>query len=339
MSSNRMKAFTVLALLVGVVALVVVFLPRDRSADPATLPSIPASPASQPGQPGRDGDGVAKPGVLVQRDGKNAGSTAGRSVREVRGTSPTTISPIDGDSVSNGRVSLAAAPVPMMGMIPQTATSLPVPGSSVAPDGVVSTPSLSGNPAAPAAPVEPAFCPIGAQEKAAKASVGGRERFCTRADKGGIAFREGPYLAFHPNGKKRAEGAYVGGRMGGAWAEYYDTGRKAGEGEYAQGKRSGNWVFFWETGRGKSSEGLFRAGNKNGRWIFYDDRGRKESEGELKTTENVERETGRWTYWHPNGTKRAEGTYRDGRREGKWTEFNVSGKVASVDLYRDGEKE
>lgn len=372
MSSNRLKAFTVLAFLLGVAALLVVLLPRTGSNIPSETPSIPAEPASQPGR-----DGVAKPGVLVQksepaRSPRANSATATRNgtalrtrprtftgneapIREsaneslalqgaptVRTYRPSSdvVAPIDGDAIATGRVSLASAPVPILGMIPQPSTAMGVPTGVPAPEGVVAKPSLSSSePAAPAVPAEPAFCPLGTVEKSAKAKAGGKERFCSRPDKGGILFREGPYLAFHANGKKRAEGVYVAGRMGGTWTEYYDTGRLAGQGEYAGGKRSGNWVFYWESGRGKSSEGLFRGGVKNGRWIFYDDRARKESEGTLTTVDNVERKTGRWTYWHSNGTRRAEGVYRDGRREGKWTEWNVKGQVASVDVYRDGEKE
>ena len=183
----------------------------------------------------------------------------------------------------------------------------------------------------------PAFCPIGAALKQAKGSFG-REKWCVREDRGGIEIKDGPYVAWWTDGKKRAEGNYAGGKQHGEWIEWYSTGLRAAEGDYRNGRRDGPWAFWRESGK-KAEEGSFRNGEKQGHWVVFDDAGHRSAEGEIRTSAQLSRENGKWTYFWPNGTKREEGSFREGKRDGKWTAYDAAGKVVAVNSFHDGEKE
>lgn len=183
------------------------------------------------------------------------------------------------------------------------------------------------------APKRSAFCPLGFIEKKNK-----KERWCTRADKGGVSFREGPVAFLYPNGKKRAVGTYVSGTLQGPYVEYAATGKKTAEGVYKKGKKTGVWKFWWDNGK-KQSEGTYVAGERTGLWTYYDEKGRKTSQGELRTVGKVEKKQGRWTFWHTSGKKSQEGTFRAGRKDGVWKSFDDNGRQLAVVVFRDGEEE
>lgn len=191
---------------------------------------------------------------------------------------------------------------------------LPGAGSDAFPGLSAPQPSREKKPA-------PRFCPIGSVEKKTK-----KERWCARSDKGGVSFREGPVVLYHPSGKKRAAGSYVNGQLHGAFVEYSAGGRKIGEGAYKKGRKNGPWVFWWENGR-KQSEGSFVAGDRTGVWTYYDEKGRKSSQGAIRTVHKVEKKEGRWVFWHPNGRKAQEGVFENGRKTGVWKSFDEKGRT------------
>ena len=166
----------------------------------------------------------------------------------------------------------------------------------------------------------------------------GKEKWCVRADRGGIDMKDGPYLAFWSDGRKRAEGAFSGGKQSGPWIEWYASGNIAAQGTYGNGRRDGAWTFYRENGR-KAEEGAFRAGEKQGHWIVFDDAGHRSAEGEIRTEGRLSRENGTWTWFWPNGSKKQEGKFHSGRRDGRWTEWDDRGRVVSVNEYREGDKE
>lgn len=194
-------------------------------------------------------------------------------------------------------------------------------GPKLSGTGRAAFPGLAAPQPAPIEKSAPRFCPIGSAEKKTK-----KERWCTRADKGGVSFREGPVVRFHPNGKKRGEGAYVGGQLHGAFVEYSNAGRKIAEGSYRKGRKQGAWTFWWENGK-KQSEGSFSAGDRAGVWTYYDEKGRKSSMGEIRTVDDVEKKEGRWVFWHSNGKKAQEGQFENGRKVGVWKSFDEKGRT------------
>ena len=198
--------------------------------------------------------------------------------------------------------------------------------------GTVAYPGLAA-PLPESTPKAIAFCPLGSVEKKTKG-----ERWCTRADRGGVSFREGPMAFLHPNGKKRAEGTYDNGVLQGPFVEYATNGTKTAEGSYRDGKASGAWTFWWDNGK-KQSAGPYAAGERSGTWTYFDEKGRKTSQGELRTIGNVEKKQGRWTFWYPNGTKSHEGAFREGRKDGAWKSFDEKGRQVSMLLWREGEEQ
>lgn len=205
-------------------------------------------------------------------------------------------------------------------------------GSRLPGAGTTEYPGLAA-PRPESTPRPTSFCPIGTVEKKSKS-----ERWCTRADKGGVSFREGPVAFLDENGKKRAVGAYVGGSLQGPFVEYGSRGTKIGEGTYKNGKKAGAWTFWWDNGK-KQSQGAYVAGERTGLWTYYDEKGRKTSQGELRTVGKVEKKQGRWTFWHANGTKSQEGTFREGKKDGAWKTYDEKGRQLAVLVFRDGDEE
>ena len=198
--------------------------------------------------------------------------------------------------------------------------------------GTVAYPGLA-EPLPESTPRPVAFCPLGSVEKKNRS-----ERWCTRADRGGMAFREGPVSFLYSNGKKRAQGTYDDGILQGPYVEYATNGRMTAEGAYRDGKKTGVWTAWWDNGK-KQSHGPYVAGERSGVWTYFDEKGRKISQGELRTVANVEKKQGRWTYWHANGTKSQEGTFREGRKDGAWKSFDEKGRQVSALLWREGEEQ
>ena len=182
-------------------------------------------------------------------------------------------------------------------------------------------------------PKPTSFCPVGLVEKKNKG-----ERFCARVDKTGISFREGPVAFLYPNGKKKAVGTYVNGKLEGGYAEFSSTGKKTAEGTLTKGKKNGEWSFWWDDGK-KQSQGSYVNGERNGKWTYWDEKGRRLSEGEIRTVGNVEKKQGSWVFYHPNGNKKSQGSFESGKKNGAWKQFDERGKQVSLVVFRDGEEE
>lgn len=196
--------------------------------------------------------------------------------------------------------------------------------------------SASTSPAPTPAPAS--FCPLGTSLRETRAA-GQREKWCATEDRGGIAIKNGPYVAWFSSGRKHFEGAYRNGRQDGAWTEWYPSGVVAAKGSYRAGRREGAWTFYRETGA-KAEQGPYRHGEKTGHWVVFDDAGHRAAEGEIRTSDGrLAREAGAWTYYWPNGVKKEQGTFHDGVRDGKWLAFDRHGNVVSVAQYSNGEME
>ena len=229
-----------------------------------------------------------------------------------------------------------SAPAGMAGLpAPSKATGSAVPGVAVASLG----PKLEGKGATaypglaaplPVATPKTSFCPIGSKEKSSKT-----ERWCTRTDKGGVSFKDGPVVLIYANGKKRAEGTYDDGVFHGVFVEYSPQGRKIAEGAYKKGRRNGRWTFWWDDGK-KQSEGPFASGERSGVWTYYDEQGRKQSQGEIRTIGNVEKKQGRWTFFHANGAKAQEGQFDAGVKTGAWKTFDTRGRLVATLASEEG---
>ena len=84
--------------------------------------------------------------------------------------------------------------------------------------------------------------------------------------------KDGRWVSWHKNGKKKLEGVYTNGKREGTWTGWFENGQKSGEGLYKNGKQTGLWVAWYWSGR-KAAEGLYAAGKKEGAWKTYKEDG------------------------------------------------------------------
>ncbi|BDD08904.1 hypothetical protein FUAX_13360 [Fulvitalea axinellae] len=61
--------------------------------------------------------------------------------------------------------------------------------------------------------------------------------------------KEGTWVCFYENGKKREEGAYKTDVKVGAWKYFHENGTVAMEGNYIKGVEKGKWKMFDEAGK------------------------------------------------------------------------------------------
>ena len=61
--------------------------------------------------------------------------------------------------------------------------------------------------------------------------------------------RHGLYLAYHPDGSPKSEGAYEHGLEKGLWRDFHPNGQLAAEGMYEDGVQVGEWHFWAPDGQ------------------------------------------------------------------------------------------
>lgn len=93
--------------------------------------------------------------------------------------------------------------------------------------------------------------------------------FCRRAD--GVV--HGPYVGFHTNGVKNAEGAYVDGQRSGRWFFFDEQGRKVGQTDFKLDKYDGERIVFAPNGQVQLRE-QYVAGKREGEQVVYDLQGK-----------------------------------------------------------------
>lgn len=175
--------------------------------------------------------------------------------------------------------------------------------------------------------------------------------------------RNGPAVAYNPEGKKIAEGNYAAdtsedcrkkppggraencGKRDGPWKIYHSNGKLALSGSYdrSTGNRAGRWVEYYQSG-GKMAEGD-RRHTRQGRWKFYDKRGGLLFEGDFNGNDF----SPRYAVVYENGRKTAEGElsiglikYDVGKdaikistliKNGQWTLYDARGrKIGSGEM-------
>lgn len=142
----------------------------------------------------------------------------------------------------------------------------------------------------------PGVCPEGAQPVRA-APPSGAQQWCERPGPAGRPLRDGPYVAWYPNGRTKIEGTYRGNAKKDRWTFWHPNGRKREEGEFREGREHGAWT-RWHANGHPLEAGEYRNGTRQGRW----------------------------TVWHENGRKDREGEYWDGVEVGAWARWNVKGE-------------
>jgi hypothetical protein len=127
------------------------------------------------------------------------------------------------------------------------------------------------------------------------------QQWCERTAPDGRPVKEGPYAAWHANGRRKIDGVYRNGLMTGRWTFWYPSGRKREEGELQDGREQGVWTRWYADG-GIEDQGVYRDGLRQGRWRS----------------------------WYDNGHQAREGAYDRGVPVGRWARWTVKGEACDV---------
>ncbi|SDB84118.1 toxin-antitoxin system YwqK family antitoxin [Williamwhitmania taraxaci] len=135
----------------------------------------------------------------------------------------------------------------------------------------------------------------------------------------------------HPNGKRAAEGIFIGQQKDGIWKYYTPDTTILMIEQYAKGKLNGIRKRFYTTGE-IMEELSFSNGIKNGVWTTYFPNGRYKYSGVYKEGKlNGEMKT-----FYSNGRLVSEGNYKNGLKEGEWQFYNENGDPTQKVVYRNG---
>lgn len=173
-----------------------------------------------------------------------------------------------------------------------------------------------------------------------------------RTDSKGL--KQGNWIDFYPDGKKKAEKFYKDDLLHGYYKEYdlkgnlvltmlYDNGsivkskvEDEQDIEIRNKYSADNKIIYSGPYRNNVPVGVHREFDKDGKVtnaFVYNDVGLLISEGIVDEAGNS---NGKWKDYYPNGKPEAEGTYTDNRRTGLWKFYSISGKVEQTGSYNNG---
>jgi hypothetical protein len=115
---------------------------------------------------------------------------------------------------------------------------------------------------------------------------------------------DGLRTLWHPNGVKKGEGLFSGGKKQGRWTWWYESGQKRWEGTYVDDEPRGPERSWYENGQ-----------------------------VEYIGTFLEERRDGPYQRWYDNGQPAVDGAYQDGQREGEFRYWSYDGEL---DVERSG---
>jgi antitoxin component YwqK of YwqJK toxin-antitoxin module len=137
---------------------------------------------------------------------------------------------------------------------------------------------------------------------------------------------------FHMNGKRMAEGKYLGKETKDSlWLYYDEAGVLISKENYKEGKKHGKAYVYLPDG-GLSEERTYKMDVQDGPFKDYFDGKHVKSQGNYV---NGKME-GKVVYFYPNGVEVAAGFYKNGLKNGPWIYKTESGKVREKELYKNG---
>jgi antitoxin component YwqK of YwqJK toxin-antitoxin module len=173
-----------------------------------------------------------------------------------------------------------------------------------------------------------------------------------RTDNKGL--KQGNWLEFYPDGKKKTEKFYRDDLLHGYYKEYdsegnlvltmlYDNGaivkskvEDDQDIEIINKYNENNRIIYSGPYRNNTPVGVHREFDKDGKVtnaFIYNDVGLLLSEGIVDEAGN---RNGKWKDLYPDGKTQAEGSYSDNRRTGLWKFYNISEKVEQTGYYNNG---
>ena len=146
-------------------------------------------------------------------------------------------------------------------------------------------------------------------------------------------FSDTPYTG-KVNGEEK--GKLKEGKKNGRWIAYHDNGKKKLKGVYKNGEPEGKWVHYWYNGNVFEKK-TYKNGKREGKWQWYTWEGNLYAQTFFKN----DKEEGEATEYHKNnGRLHRKGTYRNGLKDGKWIFLDAGGTVIKqlAGTYKDGKK-
>jgi antitoxin component YwqK of YwqJK toxin-antitoxin module len=135
--------------------------------------------------------------------------------------------------------------------------------------------------------------------------------------------KEGPYQAFHPNGKIFEESRYVNDTLHGERKLYYESGALQSIEHLEHGRYAGPFLKYYENGQ-LSNEGQYVDNEMSGIWKRYFDTGELMEEVNFSKNE----ENGPFKIYHKNGKISVEGVYENGENEqGELKKYDENGEL------------
>lgn len=137
---------------------------------------------------------------------------------------------------------------------------------------------------------------------------------------------------FHMNGKKMAEGKYVGKEVkDSVWTYFDEAAVMISKETYKMGKKNGASYVYLPDGK-VSEQRTWKMDLEDGPFKQYFDGVAVKAAGNYV---NGKME-GRVMYYYPNGVEVAAGYYKNGEKNGPWIYKTESGKVREKELYKNG---
>jgi len=137
---------------------------------------------------------------------------------------------------------------------------------------------------------------------------------------------------FHMNGKRMAEGRYVGKEVkDSTWTYYDELGVLISRENYKNGKKNGLFTVYLPDGS-LSEQRNYKDDIQHGPFKEYFDGKSVKVQGNFVKGQME----GRVTYHYPNGVEVAAGFYKNGLKNGPWIYKTQSGKVREKELYKNG---
>mgnify|MGYP001568694932 CR=1 FL=1 len=186
-------------------------------------------------------------------------------------------------------------------------------------------------------------------------------------------YKNGMFIEYYTNGKKKNEGKYIDGVKEGIHTEWFLNGNKKSDCKYVNGQREGISTDWFEN-KNKKSESNFVNGNYDGlttewfsngqqklsytynngnlvdgKYVTYLENGQKEKEETYKNNQVIifsKYENGKLietrelsVEFYPSGQKKSEGNLINGKKEGLWTSWYEQGQKKSEGNYKEGNQE
>jgi antitoxin component YwqK of YwqJK toxin-antitoxin module len=120
------------------------------------------------------------------------------------------------------------------------------------------------------------------------------------------------------NGNIAMKGVYKSGRLNvknGYFIYYYENGKKREEGSYRNNYRTGEWKGWFKEGNDKLIY-KYETGTLKEVIAYYENGNVKYYGKYLNGLKN-----GKWTYWNKDGKLSMQGKYKLNKKNGKWTKY------------------